>query len=180
MKVKFDQTTGMVSWKTDDKDISMHFPNLFCAFEHGDQLIMVKEKDKNLKVSYSVYSIKGEFILSYNYLDNKVRFKSKVISLDNRQIIDADFDKKRNVLILLIKSDERELILLYDSNGEYISYIPSPHDFRFMYLSNDEGTVTVVAHGLQEKSADEFGRNDWIFLINVDNYYVEKDSIIQL
>ena len=180
MKVKFDQTTGMVSWKTDDKDISMHFPNLFCAFKHGDQLIMVNEEDKNSNEKFSVYNIEGEFILSYNYLDNKVRFKSKVITLDNRQIIGADFDEKRNVLILLIKSDERELILLYDSNGEYISYIPSPHDFRFMYLSNDEGNVRVIARGLQEKSADKFGRNDWIFLINVDNYYVEKDSIIQL
>ena len=180
MKVKFDQTTGMVSWKTDDKDISMHFPNLFCAFKHGDQLIMVNEEDKNSNEKFSVYNIEGEFILSYNYLDNKVRFKSKVITLDNRQIIGADFDEKRNVLILLIKSDERELILLYDSNGEYISYIPSPHDFRFMYLSNDEGNVRVIARGLQEKSADKFGRNDWIFLINVDNYYVEKKKIIQL
>lgn len=180
MKVKFDKTTGMVSWKTDNKDISMHFPNLFCAFEHGDQLIMVNEEDKNSNEKFSVYNINGEFILFYNYLDDKVRFKDKVITLKNKQIIDADFDEKRNVLILLIKSDERELILLYDSNGEYISYIPSPHDYRFMYLSNYKGVVRVITHGLQEKSADEFGRNDWIFLINVDNYYVEKDSIIQL
>lgn len=180
MKVKFDKTTGLVSWEIGDKDISIHFPDLFCAFNHGANLIKVKEKDKNLKVSYSVYNIEGEFILSYNYLDNKVRFKSKVITIDNRQIIGSDFDEARNVLVVLNKSEEKEFLSLYNSNGEFLSSIPSPYDFRFFKLSNYKGNVRVIAHGLQEKSADEFGRNDWIFLINVDNYYVEKKKIIQL
>ena len=180
MKVNFDQTTGLVSWEIGDKEISIHFPDLFCAFNHGNQLIMMKEKDKHSNEKFTIYNTEGEFILSYNYLDDKISFKDKVITFDNTHIMDADFDEARNVLIILIECEEKEFLFLYDSNGEYISYIPSPHDFRFMYLSNDEGNVRVIARGLQEKSADKFGRNDWIFLINVDNYYVEKDSIIQL
>lgn len=180
MKVKFDKTTGLVSWEIGDKDISIHFPDLFCAFNHGDQLIMVKERDKHSNEKFTIYNTEGEFILSYNYLDDKISFKDKVITLDNTHIMNADFDEARNVLIILIECEEKEFLFLYDSDGEYISYIPSPHDYRFMYLSNYKGNVRVIARGLQEKSADKFGRNDWIFLINVDNYYVEKDSIIQL
>ena len=108
MKVKFDKTTGLVSWEIGDKEISIHFPDLFCAFNHGDQLIMVKEKDKHSNEKFTLYNTEGEFILSYNYLDDKISFKDKVITLDNTHIMDADFDEARNVLIILIKSEEKE------------------------------------------------------------------------
>ena len=180
MKVNFDQTTGMVSWNIDDKDISMFFPNLLYAFKHGIRLVMVMEEDANSKESYSVYNIEGEFIFSYHYLDNNVRFMNKVLTLYDSQIIAADFDEVRNVLVVLNKSEEKEFLSLYNSNGEFLSSIPSPYDIKFFKLSNYKGNVRVIAHGLQEKSADKFGRNDWIFLINVDNYYVEKKKIIQL
>ncbi len=36
-----------------------------------------------------------------------------------------------------------------------------------------------VAQGTNDLTRDSFGRNDWNFTINFDNYYVERDSITQ-
>ena len=37
----------------------------------------------------------------------------------------------------------------------------------------------VAAQGTDDITKDSFGRNDWNFTINFDNFFVEKKSITQ-
>ena len=41
------------------------------------------------------------------------------------------------------------------------------------------GNIMVVAQGTNDMTRDSFGRNDWNFKIDLDNFCVQKKSITQ-
>ena len=41
-------------------------------------------------------------------------------------------------------------------------------------LKNHDGNIMVVAQGTSDMTKDSFGRNDWNFVIDFEDFYVKK------
>lgn len=64
-------------------------------------------------------------------------------------------------------------------NADFLSEINCPKGYIFVSLKNCAGHIMVVAQGINDLTRDSFGRNDWNFEINFENFYVERKSITQ-
>ena len=77
------------------------------------------------------------------------------------------------------EKEKTKSLLLYDENFVNLAEIKSPNGYIFISLKNCIGNIMVVAQGTDDITKDSFGRNDWNFTINFDNFFVEKKSITQ-
>ena len=69
--------------------------------------------------------------------------------------------------------------MIYDESGSFIAEIGTPSGYTFASLKNNAGNIMVAAQGTNDTTKDSFGRNDWNFAIDFNNFYVEKKAISQ-
>lgn len=149
------------------------------AFEYGDEMVMLKFKNQGGEIGFSMYGINGEFILSYVPQSGGITIKSnRCIHMDD--LISVEYSKKDKKIVALIgmKEEERKLIIL-DCNGNIIANIINPPSYTFYFTKNIGNAVIAVCRGKSDITKDKYGRNDWNFRVNLDNYYVERVSITQ-
>ena len=168
-----------VDWNVDGKTITIYNEHLLYAFKHGRSMLMIKEKDEASECGYSTYDTHGNIIFSYKYLDHKINFRDTNIFEIDGQIISVDYEEEKNIFVILKEKEKTKSLLLYDENFVNLAEIKSPNGYIFISLKNCIGNIMVVAQGTDDITKDSFGRNDWNFTINFDNFFVEKKSITQ-
>lgn len=179
MKIVVDKNNGLIKWSYDNKEIEVQNFNVMYAWKHEDSMVMIKIKNKNGEVGFIIYDISGEFILSYVEGDNKLIIgNNKCVQLDT--IISIDYSKKDKKIVALVNSSvDGEKLVILNSDGEILSKIPNPLGYKYYFIKNDGNNIVAVCQGLSDLSADKYGRNDWNFRVDLENYYVEKISITQ-
>lgn len=180
MDVNINKNEKTVEWNTGEKTIIIHNEYVLYAFKHGKEMLMIKEKyDEISENGFSTYDKKGDLVFSYKYLSSCIAFRERYIDRINGKIISVDYDEKRRKLVVLKEADEIRSLLIYDEKGDLTAEIISPKDHTFVSLKNNAGNVMVTAQGTNDMTKDTFGRNDWNFIIDFENFCVHKKSITQ-
>lgn len=179
MDVRVNKNEKKIEWNVGEKIIVIHNKHVLYAFEHGKNLLMVKEKYESSESGFSIYNKDGNLVFSYKYLGNSLTFREVDIASINGAIISADYEEEKRKLVVLKELEGIRSLLIYDEKGEFIAEIMSPRGYVFVSLKNNAGNIMVVAQGQNDMTRDSFGRNDWNFVIDFDNFYVEKKSITQ-
>ena len=178
MDICVNKSEKIVEWNVGEKVTTIHNEHILYAFKHGKSMLMIKEKYEMSGSGFSAYDMQGRVIFSYKYLEKNITFKETEIRI-NGTIISADYEEEKRKLVILKETDEIRSLLIYDENGDFLTEIVSPVGYRFVSLKNSAGNIMVVAQGTNDITRDSFGRNDWNFSIDFDNFYVEKKSITQ-
>lgn len=179
MDVCVNKNEKIIEWNVGEKIISIHNEHVLYAFKHGKNLLMVKEKYESLESGFSTYDKDGNLVFSYKYLGNSLTFKKEDIDSINGVIISADYEEEKRKLVVLKELEEIRSLLVYDERGDFIAEIMSPRGYTFVSLKNNVGNIMVVAQGENDITRDSFRRNDWNFIIDFDNFYVQRKSITQ-
>jgi hypothetical protein len=179
MDVYVNKNKKIIEWKVGERIITIHNEHILYAFKHGKNMLMVKEKYEMSESGFSTYDEEGNIIFSYKYLSNSVTLKNSSINEIDGKIIAVDYEEEKCKLVVLVEKCEKRTLLLYDENCNFIAEILPPGGYIFVSLKNNDGNIMVEAHGTSDMTKDEFGRNDWNFMIDFDNFYVEKNSITQ-
>lgn len=179
MEIHVNRQERTVEWNYDGKIVNISNEHMLYAFKHGKDMLMIKEKYEVSGSGFSLYDITGKQIFSYKYLDNTIKYKENKIIKVQGNIISVDYQQVSNKLIVLREENDVRIIEIYEEKGNFIAQINAPRGYKFVSLKNDEGNIMVVAQGMNDITRDSFGRNDWNFAIDLENYYVEKKSIIQ-
>ena len=97
----------------------------------------------------------------------KSNFDIKSICVN--KLISAEFYSDTKVIICMYGEKRGKCILsIYNIEGELEKHISQPDNYYFSYLSIYKNIPTVVCQG-DETTADEFGRRDWKFTIDLQN-----------
>ncbi len=179
MDVRVNKNDKIVEWNVGEKIIKIHNQYVLYAFKHGKNMLMIKEKSEISESGFSTYDKEGNLVFSYKYLENYINFRDKEISEINGAIVSADYEEEKGKLVILKESNEIRSILIYNDNADILAEINSPRGYVFVSLKNIAGNIMVVAQGTNDLTRDSFGRNDWNFVIDFDNLYVERKSITQ-
>ena len=179
MNVHISKNEEIIEWKVGEKEILIHNKHVLYAFEHGKNLLMVKEKYGTSESGFSTYDKDGNLVFSYRYLGNSLTFRNVNITSINGVIISADYEEENKKLVVLKELETKRSLLIYNEKGDFIAEIISPRDYIFVSLKNNRGNIMVVAQGTNDMTRDSFGRNDWNFKIDLDNFCVQKKSITQ-
>lgn len=179
MEIHINRQEKTVKWDYDGKTVNVHNEYMLYAFKHGKDMLMIKERYETAGSGFSLYDITGEKIFSYKYLDRDISYKGNRIIQVQGNIISVDYQQEKGKLIVLKEENEIRTIVLYEEKGNFIAEINAPRGYKLVSLKNNEGNIMAVAQGMNDITRDSFGRNDWNFEINLENYYVEKKSIIQ-
>ena len=179
MDVYVDKNRKTVEWNVGKKIITIHNAHILYAFKHGTNMLMIKEKDESSEIGFSTYDAEGNIVFSYKYLGNNITFRKMDINGFDGKIISADYQEEKTKLIILKEANEERTLLIYDEECNFITEIKPPRDYIFISMKNNAGNIMVVAQGTNDITKDSFGRNDWNFTIDLDNFYVEKRSITQ-
>lgn len=179
MEVRVNKSTETVEWVVSGRTICIHNQYALYAFTQRDYLIKVKELHGQSRSGFSAYDKDGELIFSFIYLENQVLFMGKTIVLDDGVVISVDYEENKQVLVILKENEKKRSVLLYRIDGERIAEINSPRDFQFVALKKNSDSIMVTGRGRTDRTSDAFGRNDWNFKLNFENYYVERDVIVQ-
>ncbi|MGP1434828.1 MAG: hypothetical protein ACTTKP_11180 [Catonella sp.] len=180
MNILTDRKNGIVKWTLNCKDIVIQDYNMMYAYEYGSEMVMLKLKSNDGEIAFSLYDINGDLILSYVPKSSEIMIGiNKSIHLD--YLISVEYSKKDKKIVALtgIKEDERKLIIL-DNEGNIISNIINPSGYTYYFTQNFGDKIIVVCRGNSDATVDKYGRNDWNFRVDLDNYYVERMSITQL
>ena len=179
MGIHVNRQERTVEWDYDGKTVNINNEHMLYAFKHGKDMLMIKEKYEASENGFSLYDVVGKQIFSYKYLGNTIKCKENKIIQVKGNIISVDYQQVSKKLVVLREEKDIRTIAIYEEKGNFIAEINAPMGYRFVSLKNDEGSIMVVAQGMNDITRDSFGRNDWNFSIDLKNYYVEKKSIIQ-
>ena len=179
MDIHINNDEKTVEWNVGEKIIAIHNENLLYAFQHGKNMLMIKEKYETSESGFTTYDAEGNRIFSYKYLGDSIVFRKVGIIRINERIISADYEEAKRMLVILKEAGETRSLLIYDENGSFIAEIGAPSGYTFISLKNNAGNIMVAAQGITDTAKDSFGRNDWNFTIDFNNYYVEKKAITQ-
>lgn len=179
MNIFTDRKNGIVKWSYNNKDIKIQNTDMMFAFEYANDMVMLKVKGKDSKIGFVLYNTDGTIILSYSVKAEGIIIKeNKHLKINN--LISVEYSKKYNKIIILRGiDDENQKLIIMDCNGDEISSIKNPVGYTFYYTKNVGNMVMVVCQGNSDLTKDKYGRNEWNYRIDLDNYYVEKLSIIQ-
>lgn len=179
MDVYVNKNEKKVEWNVGEKIVTIYNEHVLYAFKHGKNMLMIKEKHNASGNGFSTYDTEGNLIFSYKYLDNHITYREVDIVRINGTIISAEYEEEKRKLVILKETEEIRSLLVYDEHGDFISEIASPRGYTFVSLKNNAGNIMVVAQGTDDMTRDSFGRNDWNFIIDFENFYVERKSITQ-
>lgn len=178
MEVCINKDEKTVEWNIGKRIITIHNEHVLYAFKHGKNMLMIKEKYETSGSGFSAYDMEGNVIFSYKYLGNSIILKKMTAKIAG-EIISADYEEEKRKLVILKETEKIRSLLIYDENCDFIAEIASPRGYVFVSLKNNAGNIMTVARGTNDLTRDSFGRNDWNFAIDFDNYYVERKSITQ-
>lgn len=179
MDVRVNKSEQRIEWTVGSRTITIHNAHVLYAFKHGKKLLMVKEKYESSENGFSIYDECGTLMISYRYLGESLRFREVNIENIKGAIISADYEEEKRMVIILKELEDTRSLLIYDEHGDFITEIISPQGYTFVSLKNSDGNIMVVAQGTSDMTRDSFGRNDWNFAIDFENFYVQKKSITQ-
>lgn len=179
MDVRVNKSEKRIDWIVEERIITIHNAHVLYAFKHGKKLLMVKEKYESSESGFSIYDECGNIVVSYKYLGESLTFREVKITDIKGVIISADYEEEKRMVIILKELEETRSLLIYDERGDFVAEIVSPQSYRFVSLKNSAGDIMVVAQGISDMTRDSFGRNDWNFIIDFDNFYIQKKSITQ-
>lgn len=179
MDVCVNKNKKTIEWNVGEKKIIIHNKHVLYAFKHGKNLLMVKEKYESSETGFSTYDKDGNLVFSYKYLGNSLTFREVNIASINGVIISADYEEEKRKLVVLNELEEKRSLLIYNEKADFIAEIISPRGYTFVSLKNNMGNIMLVAQGTNDMTRDSFGRNDWNFKIDLDNFCVQKKSITQ-
>ncbi|MGL4106688.1 hypothetical protein [Clostridium sp. LP20] len=179
MNIFTDRKNGIVKWSYNNKDIKIQNTDMMFAFEYANDMVMLKVKGNDSKIGFILYNTDGTIILSYSAKAEEIVIKeNKHLKINN--LISVEYSKKYNKIIILRGiDDENQKLIIMDCNGDEISSIKNPVGYTFYYTKNVGNMVMVVCQGNSDLTKDKYGRNEWNYRIDLDNYYVEKLSITQ-
>lgn len=174
-----DREKGMVKWFYNGNEKLVKNSDIFYAFEYGNNMVMLKTKDKIEGTRFILYNIEGDVILSYSLNNGKIFIDdNSYIFVDN--LVSADYSNVYDKIIVLTgKCVEEYRLLILNLNGDEVASICHPKDYYFYSTKCVGDNILVVCQGISDKTKDKYGRNDWNFRIDLNNYYVEKMSITQ-
>lgn len=179
MNIFIDRKNGIVKWKFHDKDIKVHNTDIIYAFEYANDMVMLKVKGKSEEIWFVLYDKEGNKILSYSVNAKEIVInKNKHLKITG--LISVEYSKKYNKIIILrgIDNQEQNLIIM-DYNGYEISKVKNPKGYTFVYTKNMGNMIVVVCQGNSNLTKDKYGRNDWNYRLDLNNYYIERLSIMQ-
>lgn len=179
MDVRVNKNEKRIEWNVGNRTISIYNDHVLYVFRHGKSLLMVKEKYEPSESGFSIYDKCGNLVISYKYLGDSLTFGKVNITDIKGAIISVDYEEEKRMLVILKELEEIRSLLIYDEQGNFIAEIVSPQGYTFVSLKNSAGNIMVVAQGTNDMTRDSFGRNDWNFVIDFENFYVQKKSITQ-
>lgn len=179
MDVCVNKNEKTIEWNVGNRTIIIYNEYVLYAFKHGKNFLMVKEKYESSGSGFSIYEESGNLVLSYKYLGDSLIFREVNIDDINGTIISADYEEEKRKVVILKELEGTRSLLVYDEQGDFMAEMASPPGYIFVSLKNSDGNIMVVAQGTSDMTRDSFGRNDWNFIINFENYYVQKKSITQ-
>lgn len=179
MNILVNRKNGTAKWEYKGKDIVVRNINIMYAFEYGKDMVMLKIKDQDSKIGFVLYDIIGEFILSYMVETGEIILENNNrIYLDN--LVSIEYSKQNKKIVALTGTGENgNKLVIMDYIGKILADIPTPYGYKFYYTKNMEDEIIVVCQGISNATMDKYGRNDWNFKIDLENYYVERISITQ-
>lgn len=170
---------GIVKWFYNENEIIIKNPNIIYAFEYGNEMIMLKTKNKIEGVKFILYNIKGSAILSYSLTCGEI-FAGDNSRIFADDLVSVDYSNAYNKIIMIAGSYLEEYkLLIFELNGDKVANIPHPKDYYFYSTKCVGDDVLVACQGISNHTKDKYGRNDWNFRIDLNNYYVEKISMAQ-
>ena len=152
MDIHINNGEKTVEWNVGEKVFTIHNENLLYAFQHGKNMLMIKERFETSEIGFTTYDAEENRIFSYKYLGNSIVFR---------------------------EAGEARSLLIYDESGNFIAEIGAPSGYTFVSIKNNVGNIMVAAQGITDTTKDSFGRNDWNFTIDFSNFYVKKKAISQ-
>lgn len=177
MNICVDKNKKIVEWNVEGKKFSFHNEHVLYAFQHGENMLMIKEDyggyGFDRKVGYIVYDSDGNMVYSYKAKENSIMFREEVIRIDGI-VQQVDYEEEKRKLVVLKEKDKKTSLLLYDDNGKLLAEIGSPRGYTFFALSNGGLSFGILA---KARGTSDAIRDDWNFKINFENYYVERKSI---
>ena len=179
INIKTDILEGTIKWLYNGDDIVINKKGIIYAFEYGDKMVMIKCKSHNGEVYFFLYDIQGKFILSYSLNNGEIVTKvNNSIWLED--LVSVEYSKDYNKIIVLVgKSMQEHKLKILELDGDVVAVITHPKDYYFMSTKYVQDVIMVVCQGITDITKDKYGRNDWNFRIDLNNYYVEKVSITQ-
>lgn len=149
------------------------------AFEYGNEMVMLELKNQNRQNKLLIYNVNGSLILSYMQNGNEIFISNnKIIHID--KLISVEYSMKYKKIVVLAEKNKKERKLsILDERGNLITNIPEPRNYSFYYCKNIGNSIIVVCQGNSNETRDKYGRNNWNFRVDLNNYYVEKMSITQ-
>lgn len=81
----------------------------------------------------------------------------------------------QNVVVLTIRMNEKESVRVLDLNGQLISDILIPENYKVWYLSSSK--LQIALNGVDNETSDDFGRNDWWFDIDIEKGQLTKSGL---
>lgn len=81
----------------------------------------------------------------------------------------------QNVVVLTIRMNEKESVRVLDLNGQLISDILIPENYKVWYLSSSK--LQIALNGVDNETSDDFGRNDWWFDIDIEKGHLTKSGL---
>lgn len=179
MDIYVDKNSNRIEWSVDDNTVVICNNYVSYAFKHGKKLLMVKERYESSEVGFTIYDSSGNSVISYKYLGDNFTYRGVNIVDVNGMIISADYEEEKKNIVILKEFEKSRSLLIYGKQGDFVAEIPSPQGYTFISLKNCDGNIMVVARGTNDITKDSFGRNDWNFEVDLENFYVQKKSVIE-
>ena len=166
---------GVVKWWYKGRLVKIDEDKVQDAFKYTPETVMILREGMKDK-EFVIYGYEGVFRYRYEHNSNMLYIGEKEKKFDGT-VCYVEYDEKHREYIAIISiNNERKLIVL-DNDGEYITEIKYPKDYLLYVLKNMDGDVWVVLRGMTEEARDKFGRSDWQYRINFENYSLEKIGI---
>jgi hypothetical protein len=166
--LKVDIENDLVSWKINNILYKLQINRLRAATILDDQFIYIKNLDQKNEMQVQYYSLTGDFVFSYTKNSGGVSWNSKYgpKEIFVNDLLSANIYQPEEIVIVLsgVKNKNCKL-LIYGFDGDLKVQCHEPENYYFSYLSRYEGRPAIVCIG-NEKTKDNYGRNDWKFVIN--------------
>lgn len=173
MNIFIEKVENYVQWNHEGQNIKISLPNIMYGFTYGED-VMIKSKDENHVEMFSIFDITGLFVLSYQAELGKITIGTKELKI--KEFISLEYSKNKGKILVLC---DKTKLLIIDLDGNVLSQIVNPKDYQFYTIKRINGEIMVVCQGLIDELRDNYGRNDWNFSIDLDNFFLEKVSITQ-
>lgn len=169
-----------VSWSYNGKTITKKYPNIDYADDDINEghiyLTCGNEGSEDQKI---YLDLQGEELFSADEKNGVVSWKHEggLFEYKNQHLNQAlPYFSEQRVLLLLKDENHKQVLLGFNIDGEKRFETEPPAHFSFYYLSETAGKPSIVCEG-DRLVADQFGRNSWHFLIDLETGELVKGEL---